>query len=347
MPARKKTREPVWMHYSDEQLLDMRFCDLRLTLKYSHIARHLQQLYQELDRRQLKFRPHIWLADEWFSPDGVPGFTIPFYLAHPRLARLERKMMREVEGGNRNWLMRILRHETGHAFDTAYRLRRRKDWRQTFGFASRSYPKAYRPKLYSRHFVLHLGHWYAQAHPTEDFAETFAVWLQSRSSWRRQYADWPALKKLQYVDETMKTLACEKPAVIARDVIEPLAENTRTLREHYRRELKRYSIDVTSAYDADLLKVFACRSHDKTGKRSKSAVRMLRSWRSQLTKRLVAREQLHPYLIHNIMRSVIDRCRELDLVATKPTIECKQKVTRLIERILFDMMYRRRQQYAL
>jgi hypothetical protein len=254
-----KTRSYRWVRYTDEQLLDLRFCDLRLSLKHAAIEPHITRLYRELASRGLTFKPHVWLADEWFSPDGVPGFAIPFYLAHPRLTRLERKMMQEVEGGNENWLMRILRHEAGHAIDTAYGLRRRKDWREVFGLASTPYPKVYRPLPTSKKFVLHLGHWYAQTHPTEDFAETFAVWLQPRSRWRREYADWPALNKLRYVDELMHELQDAQPKIRSRDVIEPLSENTRTLREFYRRELARFSIEATAAYDRQLLRVFAPR----------------------------------------------------------------------------------------
>ena len=103
----------------------------------------MRRLYRELDKRQISFRPHVWLSEEWFSPDGVPGIAVPFYLAHPRLERLERRMMRNVEGGSAESAMRILRHEAGHAIDTAYRLRRRKRWREVFGPASLPYPDTY------------------------------------------------------------------------------------------------------------------------------------------------------------------------------------------------------------
>ena len=145
----------------------------------------------------------MWLSEEWFSPDGVPGIAVPFYLAHPRLERLERRMMRNVEGGSAESAMRILRHEAGHAIDTAYRLRRRKRWREVFGPASLPYPDTYRARPGSRRYVQHLGEWYAQSHPCEDFAETFAVWLKPNSSWRRTYAQWPAFHKLEFVDELL------------------------------------------------------------------------------------------------------------------------------------------------
>ena len=109
----------------DEQLLDLRLCDLRLNLRGTGVQDRIQRLYRELAARGIAFRPHAWLAQDWFSPDGVPGFAVPFYLAHPRLTRLERKMTGVAEGTNANWQMRILRHEAGHAIDSAYRLRRR------------------------------------------------------------------------------------------------------------------------------------------------------------------------------------------------------------------------------
>ena len=186
--TRARTSAVAWQRLSDEALLQVRLRDLNLRIAGTPLARCVRRLYAELEAAGLRFRPHCWLADEWFSPDGIPGIAIPFYLSHPRLRRLERRMMREVEGGNTNWMMRILRHEAGHAIDSAYRLRRRRRWRDVFGPASLRYPESYRPRPGSRRFVQHLGSWYAQSHPTEDFAETFAVWLKRGPSWRRAYA---------------------------------------------------------------------------------------------------------------------------------------------------------------
>src|SRR4029077_3190031 len=181
---------------SDEQLLKLRFCDLKLSVERSPLARHVQQLYRDLAQRGIGVRPHVWLSEEWFSPDGVPGIAVPFYLAHPRLERLERRIMHQAEGANSRLLTRILRHEAAPALANASRRRRRKRWREVFGPASRPYPARYRARAGSPRYVHHLGEWYAQAHPAEDFAETFAVWLAPRSGWRKSYADWPALHKL-------------------------------------------------------------------------------------------------------------------------------------------------------
>src|SRR5262245_43287165 len=288
--ARRKTtrrarkREPAWARLSDEQLLQKRFCDLHLTLRDSVVERHLDKITRDLHRRGLRFRPHAWLSEEWFSPDGVPGIAVPFYMAHPRLMRLERRFMDEVEGGNANWLTRILRHEISHALDNAYRLRRRKGWRRTFGRASRPYPDIYRPRPASRAFVLHLGHWYAQSHPTEDFAETFAVWLQPRARWRREYQGWPALRKLEYVDKLMAHISGMQPIVRNQDLIEPLSDNQTTLGQHYRRKRARYEFDKPDAYDLRLKRVFG--KQRKGGKRMPAST-FLRQCRPQLERLLM------------------------------------------------------------
>jgi len=350
MPRQRKPlespprREPAWTRLPDEELLDLRFCDLKLTLRGSLIEPRLARSYAELERRGLKFRPHVWLAEEWFSPDGIPGFAIPFYLAHPRLMRLERQFMHEVEGGNENWSMRILRHETGHAIDTAFRLRRRKDWRRTFGRASRPYPDIYRPHPASRRFVLHLGHWYSQSHPTEDFAETFAVWLQPRARWRREYHDWPALKKLEYMDEVMQELQGRMPVLRSRDVVEPLSENRRTLRQHYRRKVRRYEIRNAEAYDRRLVRVFGRRTQHPG---RPPAANFLRQVGPQLHRLLSRRSRLHPYFTHHVLRTAVQRCRDLDLVVTRPLHEAKRDALGLLERIMIDILRRDREKFAL
>src|SRR5262249_49758263 len=149
MPSRRHHPVRSWTRLPDHKLLDVRLSDLDLDLTRSPLMQRIKQLERELDRRHLVFRPHFWLSDEWYTPDGVTGIAIPFYLAHPRLAELERNQMREVEGGTAEWCMRILRHETGHAIENAYRLRRRRRRQELFGKTSQPYPQVYAPKPYS------------------------------------------------------------------------------------------------------------------------------------------------------------------------------------------------------
>jgi hypothetical protein len=332
-----------WESLDDEALLAMRFQDLRLRLRDSLAWPAVERLYAELARRGLRFRPHAWLAEEWFSPDGVPGIAIPFFVAHPRLRELERRCMGEVEGGSQPWLRRILRHEAGHAIDAAYGLHRRADWRAAFGRASEPYPRDYAPRPSSRRHVLHLGHWYAQSHPTEDFAETFAVWLQPRARWRRDYAGWPALAKLEYVDRLMAELAGRAPSNRDRSVVEPLATNARTLAAHYRRKADTYR-HYDHRYDAWLKRCFATRA---PGTRGVPAARFIREIEPQLRRLLVRRARLHPYLVDHAIATLMLRARQLDLVLRGPRREAKRRVVRLHERVVLDVLRRNRENYAL
>jgi hypothetical protein len=295
---------------SDEQLLQMRFCDLGLSIERSPLARHVRRLYGELERRGLRLRPHVWLSEEWFSPDGVPGIAMPFYLAHPRLERLERHIMREAEGGNTRLLQRILRHEAGHALDNAYRLRRRKRWREVFGPASLPYPARYRARAGSRRYVHHLGEWYAQAHPTEDFAETFAVWLTPQSGWRRNYADWPAFHKLEAVDELVASLRGRRAPVRNRTRIEPLERNTRTLAQHYRRKLAHNRLIRRGLADELLQRAF---TPERPRRVSVRAATLLRGHARALTAAVARAVASEPYSVQQVLRMLIERSERLQL----------------------------------
>jgi hypothetical protein len=297
---------------SDEQLLGLRFCDLKLKIERSPVAKRVRRLYRELDKRQIAFRPHVWLSEEWFSPDGVPGIAVPFYLAHPRLERLERRMMRNVEGGSAESAMRILRHEAGHAIDTAYRLRRRKRWREIFGPASLPYPDTYTARPGSRRYVQHLGEWYAQAHPCEDFAETFAVWLKPNSSWRRTYAQWPAFHKLEFVDEMLDAVRGTRAPVRNREVVEPLRDNTRTLADHYRSKLRRYSMYRRTVTDHLLERVFAA---ERPNARARRASTLLRAHSASLVNATVRESAAERYSVEQILRIAVERAEKLGLWA--------------------------------
>jgi hypothetical protein len=307
-------REPLksapWAALNDEQLLELRMCDLGLTIAGTDLEPRIAQLNAELEARGLTFRPHYWLSDEWFTPDGVPGIAIPFYLAHPRLARLELAQMLEVEGGDPESCLRILRHEAGHAIDNAYRLRRRPKRRALFGNPNTEYPEYYTPKPYSKSFVQHLDHWYAQSHPDEDFAETFAVWLDPQSLWATRYGGWPAQRKLEYVDRVMRELARVRPAVKSKREVDPLRRLKKTLREHYLRKREHYGLDHPDFYESDLRRLF---SDAPQFAKNPHAARFLRRLRKEVRGTVASFTDSYQYTIDQLLEKIIERCREQNL----------------------------------
>jgi hypothetical protein len=333
-----------WEDCSNDALLDQRFCDLGVTLKSTWVEGCVEKLYDELERRGLHLRPHVWLSREWFSPDGIPGIAIPFYLAHPRLTRLERKQMLEVEGGSRKECMKILRHERGHALMHAYRFHRRRRWQELFGKSSRPYPDAYRPNPASRRYVQHLRLYYAQSHPDEDFAETFAVWFQSRTLWRNRYADWPALKKLEYVGELMTELKGVPPPVHAHTQIEPLPALTQTLRAHYAEKRKLYQVNYTDIYDRDLLRLFSADLRHQSNELASTFLRRNRAHIRRLVSRWTGEYQ---FTLDQVLNDMIGRCRQLKLRTVGSEQKLRMDFAVLLTVQTMHFLYSRKKLYFL
>jgi hypothetical protein len=239
-----------------EALLGRRISELGLSIRGSRVERLVQQLDRELEAKGLAFRPPVYLSDEWGCPDGTPLIGVPFYLADPRLEKIEAEVAGGVEGDAE--AMRYLRHETGHAYNYAYRLYDRPDWRKVFGPYSRPYRDRYHVDPFSREFVRHILGWYAQKHPDEDFAESFAVWLTPGIDWRREYEGWPAVRKLNYVDQVMRELAEVVPAVpVPTEDDLPVEAMHYTIADHYREHAESLPLVDPSHFDGDLRTLFA------------------------------------------------------------------------------------------
>lgn len=342
-PKSSQKREPAWARYSDEDLLQVRMKDLGVAIKGSWLEGQLDRLHDELASRDVAVRAHAWLSHEWFSPHNTPGIAIPFYLAHPRLIRLERKMVLEVEGGTARECMRILRHEAGHVVQRAYGLHRRRRFQQLFGNAAKTYPDHYRPDPTSKRYVQHLRRWYAQCHPDEDFAETFAVWLTPRSSWRSRYADWGALKKLEYVDEVMSELAGVKPPPKRRTEMDPMRELRMTLAEHYEAKRKRFAVDAPTIFDRDLKRIFAS---DQQNAASASSV--IKRHRERIMTSVAYYTGEYPLALDAALEDVIDRTRALKLRTSGSEIRVRNEITALLTKRAVTSLYSagRRQQFA-
>lgn len=235
------SRQNPLENLSTRELLKLRLCDLKVDIKNTPIHSQIRQLYAEIKRTGIRFRPHVWVSTSWFSPYGVPGFALPFYLLHPRLAELEQKYIGEVEGGSPQWCMQLLRHETGHAIDNAFHLRKSKTRQRLFGLSGQLYPRRYAPNPRSRDFVIHLDNHYAQAHPDEDWAETFAVWLDPQNDWRTQYKGWRALEKLELANALLSSIARQDQKVFNLDTLDELSTCKQTLREYFEEKQRKFA----------------------------------------------------------------------------------------------------------
>ena len=301
---------PNLSELGDDELLRTRICDLKLKIAGTELESRIEKFYAELAAKDIALKPICYLGDEWFCPEGCATIAIPFYLAHPRLKKLEEKMMMEVEGGTEAWCMRLLRHEMGHALNHAYLLEKDRRWQKLFGPTSLEYSESFRARPYSRRFVRHLDGYYAQSHPEEDFAETLAIWLTPDLDWRNQYKGWKALEKLEYVDALMQELAGKPPLVFSKAKISEAARLRSRLEAHYKRRRRAYAQEFPDFFDADLKKLFVEAS---AAPNSERAATFLRRSNKLILNAVSAGTGEPKFTINRVLRALTERCAELDL----------------------------------
>lgn len=334
---------------SEEELLNTRICDLSIKIQGTWLESCIQELYSEIDEKGLNFRPICYLADEWLTPDGEPVVGIPFFLAHPALIKLEKKMMLEVEGSTHSWCMMLLRHETGHALNYAYKLYRRKKWQNIFGKMSKEYADTYRFRPYSKNFVRHLEDYYAQYHPDEDFAETFAVWLNNKLDWREKYKGWKAINKLNYVDTLMDEIKTKEPIVENGEKYWVASDIKKTLKSFYNKKKHYYAEDFPDFHDQNLKKMFK-ELDDLEYKKN-------RVYKSVENKNLIIVYQIikknkrdmlinvakwtgeKKYIIDNLLEIIEQRCKLLKLVAVQSEVLVVLEISVYITALVMNYIY--------
>jgi hypothetical protein len=294
-----------------QEILTKPIKELGLKLEGSPLERFVQQLYRELERKGLhRFRPFCYLTDEWGCPSGEPVIGIPFYLANPKLARLE-KEMNDLEDARE--ILQYLRHEAGHDFNYAYELYKTPEWRELFGPFRRPYRDNYRPVPFSRRFVRHIAGWYAQKHPDEDFAETFAVWLTPRSNWRKKYRGWGALEKLRYVNRMARKFGDADPVRPQGATDITVEEMETTLEDFYQKALEERQLTGELALDTDLVDVFKVSRRRRKGVRP--AVDLLRENRKTIVDKVAYWTGVQRPVLKQLVESVTARVGELGLSA--------------------------------
>ncbi len=322
MPARLQTIcKRAFVHNIDiaktepaayQELLSRPIRELGLKLEGSPVERFVDQLYRELEAKGLtKFRPACYLTDEWGCPSGEPIIGIPFYLANAALAQLEEET-HDLEDARE--IMMYLRHEAGHAFTYAYKLHNSAEWKKIFGPFRRPYHDIYRPTPFSRDYVRHLPGWYAQKHPDEDFAETFAVWLTPRSNWRKRYRGWGAMEKLLYLNRLARKLGKSDPPRRRGQADITVDDMDTTVAEFYHQN-RREEVAVTELTpDTDLRDIFPVSKRRKT---ALPAHEFLRQHRKAVIDKVAQWTGAQRPLVKTLMDTIEKRAAELDLRADK------------------------------
>lgn len=334
-PDRRRYPPDSWEQQRDA-LLGRRISELELRVQGSPVERLVDRLYDELSRRGLVFRPPVYLTDEWGCPEGVAAIGVPFFLADRRLERLEREHAVVLE--EEDDPMKIMRHEAGHAFNYAYRLHDRSDWRELFGPYSRPYRDRYRVDPFSTEYVRHILGWYAQKHPDEDFAETFAVWLTPDLDWRARYDGWPALRKLEYMDAVMAEVGgieVDVPRIRAEHL--PVEVMHATLGEHYA-DSEELPLGEPSHFDGDLRNIFPA-AEGSAAMDAHSAAAFIRLHRRDLVHRIAYWTGETTYGVRQFVDHLLERADALELTHTGPAAQTLIELTAFSTAVIMNYSY--------
>ena len=324
----------------EADLLDLRLSQLPVRIEGTWLEAKVAQLHRELSARDIRFAPRCYLADEWLTPEGEPVVGIPFYLAHPRLIALQKKMMLEAEGDTDDWCMKLLRHEAGHALSYAFGLNRRRSWQRVFGRSSEAYEETYRFRPYSRSFVRHLDYYYAQYHPDEDFVETFAVWLTPGLDWKKQYAGWKALDKLLFVDKLMQGIAGKPPLKSTGRQLWKITSIRSTLGRYYRKRRQTEAEDFPEFHDDNLRRMFG--TGDAKDPARRRVDQLLQAHRKSLLISVSAWTGERRFMVNEVYKAVLQRCRALHLVTEDPETVAVLQLATYLTTLLMNYRYTNR-----
>lgn len=335
----KETPSREWSEES-EKILQMRISELGLKLEGTRLEKLVDQLYRELDSAGIVLRPRVYLSDEWGCPEGIPVISIPFYLADEELSILEDEFLEGIEGKSAEEILMYLRHEAGHAFNYAYRLYDTSEWREIFGPYSRPYKEDFKPNPFSSSFVRHIPGWYAQKHPDEDFAETFAVWLTPDGNWEELYKGWECYEKLLYVDRTVKKLGRTDP-IVSGEEYDLSSEQLHYSVAEYNKLFLPPKVDIPSYFDGDLKTIFKSFAAEEVESRWKPAHEFLMEFRRRLVSNICYWTGLQEAVVRSLLLHFIDHSRELKLwVNTEEIEDTLIKVTAYATTLCMNRLYK-------
>jgi hypothetical protein len=337
MSERNRAKPVSFSVIERRNLLSTKLNELSLKIRGSHLEICIDRIYAELDKAGITFRPGTYLSDGWGCPSGVPIIGIPFYLADPTVYQAVNEFIDPAPWDDAETI-RYLRHEYGHALNYACRLYKEPDWEKTFGLYSKPYEDNYKSVPFDNRFVRHSAGWYAQKHPDEDFAETFAVWLDPDSNWREVYADTPALPKLFYIDSIVEEFGGKRPEINGGELDRPLNELDITLAQWCRMMARtgRKKIVFPSIVDEDLKRLFPDAEGDP-------AVEFLEANRRQLIRAVHDWTGVSRDLLNSLIRELTKRVKVLGLrVDANNRFESMVNTTAFVSTLAMNYQYNRR-----
>lgn len=335
---REKTAESLFgevLPPASAGLLQNRIKDLSLHLSGTPLERYIQQLYEELAAKGIQLKPECYLSDQWGCPSGVPVIGIPFYLADPSLHAIEDRLGAGTESERE--IMMYLRHEAGHAFCYAYKLYDTEEWKKHFGDYSKPYLDTYKPHPFSRKYVVHISGWYAQKHPDEDFAETFAVWLTPGSNWPERYKGWGALKKLQYVQTVVEAVGASAPLVTLAERDLDVDQMEETVLDHYRQRALDEKIDLHIAehLDQDLINLFEPADAERV-----RADTLIRAERQSFIHAITQYSGVSRAVVKSVLEHLLERTTALNLTIQRDKHrEYVTRFTALLTTLAMNFLY--------
>jgi hypothetical protein len=290
--------------------------DLGLKIEGTPLEAVIAEFLREVEAAGIhKLRPHFYLTTDWVVHDDTIAIGIPFYLARRDLIELHAEQEGHLEGVGREELLRYLRHEMGHVVNYAYQLYNREDWVKLFGSMTQPYVEEYRPEPFSRRFVVHLPGWYAQKHPDEDWAETFAVWMTPGSDWRTAYAGWPeARRKLEYCDRLMNELRDRDPLITAVDLEWDVSNLTDSVGELYRSWAFPENETHPPGLDGALRTIFERLGESEGAAPRLPAADLIRKWERTIMADVYRWTGHFPERTRHLLRHLTRRARELKQV---------------------------------
>ena len=306
-------------------LLNTPLCLLDLQIKGSIAEECIQIVRKELKDKGLKFNFHYWISDDWFCADGIPGIALPFYLFNSKVAKLERETLGTLEGMTKIDCLKLIRHEVGHAIDNAFNLRNCREREALFGKSTQRYPKEYIRKPFSRNYVRHIRENYAQAHPDEDWAETFAVWLNPNSNWKKKYKDWKAIDKLNYLDSVMNTLKGRRAPIANKDTIDDISTIGITLRTYLNRKLKSKTKYNSPLFGRNISGIFRA----GTGR---NAHTYLTKHEKELCITVAKSTDQYHYIVKDVLKELKTECKNKNLMLKMTNSQTRDALVHLLNK---------------